>query len=197
MPRRPSPTTLWIPTKSREKQAKRRSLRHKKIHSQVVGTGSSLAPERAPFYRLIRQTASALSPFLERQKAGESVPHLKLVRIGASYTPGHGGFSMLIARGLFDGLLERFKADPWVIWLMGIQYDGSHHIKTQGRYVDTFFFGSYHQVVIWTFDPVTTSTRILLVDRAVPSEITSMYALSLYSIRASTGERNRHDAKLG
>ncbi|KFA54205.1 hypothetical protein S40293_11049 [Stachybotrys chartarum IBT 40293] len=146
------------------------------IHSQAVGT-SSLAPETAPFYHLIRQTASALFTFLEGQEVGEFVPQLKLVRIGVSYTPGRGGFSLGIARGLFDGLLGRLKANPWVIWLIGSQYDGFHHIKAQGKYADTFFFGSYHQAVIWTFETLTISKRVLLVDRAVPSEIANMYAL--------------------
>jgi hypothetical protein len=120
-------------------------------------------------FRKRKERPSDLCAFFSEQDRDVVRPQLRLIQIQSHYSPTETAaavaLSLNISRRVFHDLFSLMRANPWVLWLLSSKYDGFHYVKAQDGRADTFFFGVYHSALIWTFDPITASTKVLLVSR--------------------------------
>lgn len=157
------------------------------IRHGVVEAQQLHPPAQPPFHKQSQQSASQLCTFYSERDPSETVPQLKLVHIQSRRSSSHSStktpkLSLKITKRLFNCLFDQLQANPWVLWLISSEYDGLHHIMAQNTHADTYFFGSFHGAIIWTFSPATAFTRGLLISRHISSQRHSFYSLlSSYS----------------
>ncbi len=63
-----------------------------------------------------------------------------------------------VSRGVFEEIVVIMNADPSVLYMIHRDYDGFHEYHGKGYY-QTRFVGTPLYALLWTFDPLTCTTR--------------------------------------
>jgi hypothetical protein len=117
---------------------------------------TELVPITVPKENLLRRLE-------ERPNAGEDpTSRLQLVRIAQ---PQY--VVLEIDKQLFQDVVRLFKVEPFFLCLIGMrkgyQRSRSYLSSTGGDYVDSFFLDTTSGLVLWSYESITRTTRVILV----------------------------------
>lgn len=150
-----------------------RSTFHKE--QQFCGSGSdfdiisiSAFPSQPTSYMAVPASEGELEPFLAQaapwNKGEDAEATLKLVHI-----PRENDGTLRISQHIFLDIFQSFNTEPHTLYMISRNCYGFHCFKANNTSTEnisyTFFIGTVLYMLIWSFNPVSMTTRAMLLPR--------------------------------